>query len=267
MVNRMIPDSTAVYCEPFLGSGGIYRNLKKDSIKRLLISDIDSRIVRVWESLFAIEKYSDLMNVVKKVFSDFGDISSDKASYYAFRKWFNETHLLSGSFESGLYMYILFSSCMNDIIRFGKSGFTGTFGKGMTVMTELQFLRMKELQSRTELRCEDYKESLERVGDDGFVFLDPPYFSRPIAYSKGFSAKEYSEFLIAIKKLKCRVIYTDVLDEFNSKEMDGWNMRVIRKDMKSIAPSKHSESSGYSEVMFFNFEYREKHDFTKFLRR
>jgi len=266
-INMMIPNSTESYSELFLGSGGIYRNLNKENIKEYILNDLDSNIFKIWCSFFELKVYSELLYYRDKIYKDFGNIKKSKESFYKFRTWYNENSWKKDTIESGIYLYFLFNSCMNGMARFGPNGFNQSFGgtNRFALTTKENFNNFKEKQKFTKLYNKNYKELIQdSVKDNNVLFLDPPYYSQEISYTYGFNLNKHLEFLEIIKSLKCKVIYTDILNEYNSSYLKDWNIINIRK-IQSIAPIRKTNTEN-KEVIFYNFEYQERNNFKQFFK-
>jgi site-specific DNA-adenine methylase len=86
--------------------------------------------------------------------------------------------------------------------RYGKAGFRGEIGGGVSRATFERYLKLAgEIMMRTEPRITwvDYREVLKECGPDDVIFLDPPYVNyarKTGAYSETLNHKEMVEILL-----------------------------------------------------------------------
>jgi len=266
IVNKLISRlDLDIYIEPFLGSGDIFLNLNKD-FKFYTLNDISFDLMNIWNTFKEID-YELYKKEIMFIRNKFGDIGKDKEAYYTFRDFFNEKfYKICGKEYNrrGIYLHILISSCINHLVRFGPKGFSQSYGKRWNILSELDFKNFKRvLEDETFTKqfffC-NYNwihiPNLYNYLNQGNVlfFMDPPYYNSQIqTYGKNnFNRNDLIKFLKLISNAKSRIIYTDILNEYNKEYLKNWNRISIQKNMKNVGPNK-IKRSGKEEYLFYNF--------------
>lgn len=236
-------ESRPVYIESFLGSGAIFCNLEKE-FEEYRLNDKNEDIITVWEFIKKYN-YGDLMNIFKEVKEKFGDIKTNKESYYNFRNYYNSNYWRTDKPEKGGYLYFIINSTINSLARFGPNGFNNSYGNRLYILSENEFNIINSRLQRSILTSIDYTELNY---DDSIAFLDPPYFERKSSYKENFSESKLVEFLTFLEKIDLYV-YTDMLSETH-KEISN-KINVIRQ-MKSTRPGKTAGQITGSEIYITN---------------
>lgn len=244
-INSIIDKSNSkYYYEPFLGSGAVFLNLNK-KFEHHFISDINPHLIRIWKSINELN-YTDVMEIYNSVINDFGDIGKNKEAYYNFRNWFNENKFKSDSVEEGIYLMILYNSCINSFARYGPTGFNQSFGNrnytGLYKSETHEAIKNK-LKNTTIVNTDFYKLN---INSDSILFLDPPYIERPSSYST-LSNNDFNKLMEFIKQTNNEICYTDIEHEF----LPDLNKIILRDEMKSTSPNRKTNNTGNTEVMFY----------------
>ena len=240
LINLYMNTSATTYVEPFVGSGAILFNLNRE-FDEYVVNDLDRNIIRIYKTFNEID-YSLYMNNVNYIFSEFGDISKNKESFYNFRNWFNEHHWKTNTIEEGIYLHMLANSVINSFLRFGPNGMNSCFGLRFYELSEQSFNHVQSILKKTTILNCDYKEVF-RLYPEAFYFLDPPYFSKDSAYT-GFSETEFKTFLTEIQNKD--FLYTDILNEHNNNITN----KLFIREMSSTAPLTNKFKNGNMEYLF-----------------
>ena len=193
-------------------------------------------------------------NLKEEAFKNFGDIRENKESYYLFRNWFNENYFDKGKDlqSEGFYFHFLMNSCINSLVRIGPNGFNQSFGNRFFFMDEKEFNKIKErLNKNVILTSMDYHRILDEFDSEkAVIFLDPPYFARnEVGYQKTYQEDDLKKFIEHIKRLKGKVIYTDIKCQLHDEL--GWHAENT-KMLSNISPLRRNETEN-QEVFFSNF--------------
>lgn len=234
-INLSISDT---YIEPFVGGGSIFFNLERE-FKRYIINDFSENVIKMYTSFkySTYKMYNDCLLQTK----EFGDIKSSKESYYKFRAWFNENVYKSNTYEEGFYIHVLANACINSFLRFSKSGMNQGFGNRMYIIQERDFEFIKSKLSKAEILCTDYLD----IHEDGFYFLDPPYFDAPSSYENNFKGSDIQKFHDYLEGKE--FVYTDILNDYNKHlEYD------IIREMRSTAPGTNKALNNNIECIFYS---------------
>lgn len=242
--------SDLIYVEPYAGSASVFFNLVSD-FKTYIISDIDRNVIRIHRSLQEAQ-YSKYLSIIESVKSEFGDIRESKDAYYSFREWFNQNHWQKETTEEGLYLQLLFGSCINSMARFGKNGFNQGFGNRLYLLSEEEYGLIHKRLQRAQLYCLDFETLKATVlskfsETDLFLFLDPPYISRATSY-RTLEADEHQAFLKYLNETKSKWIYTDIYENQIPHKYF-----ILRNEMSNTSPLSKKEKLSNTEVAFYNF--------------
>ena len=251
------PLNKKVYVEPFFGSGAIFFNLDL-TYDRYVINDVNPHVINAVKS-FRDGTYAQYIQIQKDVFEKFGDIKTNKESYYNFRNWFNAEYFGKSKdlITEGFMFHFLMNSCINSLVRIGPNGFNQSYGNRFFLVDEVTFNELnRRLNLNVEIISKDYHEVIkENDSPDTLFFLDPPYFMRSeVGYQKTYSKEDdLIKFIDLIKPLQGSVVYTDIA--CSTHDALGWNL-YNTKLLSNISPLRRAESES-QEVFFSNFALEE----------
>lgn len=199
---KYIPKNYNKYYEPFIGGGSILYNINPNIG---IVSDICPELIELWkcikkEPLLIIEEYQKRWNDLQKRGQDV---------YYEVRNNFNKTRNIHD------FLFIT-RTCVNGLIRFNKKGnLNNSFhhnrcGINPKIFEKIVFDWSKKIIN-VEFKCDDYKNIINEITDNDFVFLDPPYFNT--ANSTYYDHINKEEFIIFLENLnKKNIKYALTLD-------------------------------------------------------
>lgn len=247
LINSYIDRSIKkIYCEPFIGSGAILFNLNK-KFEHYYINDIDRNIYLMYKT-FQVITYDEYEYHLQLISIQFGDISSNKDSYYNFRNWFNENHWRKNSLSEGIYIHILTNSCINSFLRFGPNGMNQSYGARSYRLDKFQFKHIQDILKKSTITNTSYADLLHL---DATFYYDPPYYSQDSSYV-GFTETDLFIFIDSIQNTE--FIYTDILNDINSNLI--CNKEFIR-EMISTSPNSPGKLTKNFEYIFSNIEKQE----------
>ena len=202
------------YIEPMTGSGGFFF---KYAPKNAYLSDINQNLITTYNMI----KY-DVYDVIAHL-EQYKDLYNNEEYFYEQRKLFNQlaTKERGELFHfneieiASLFIY-LNKTCFNGLYRENSSGeFNVPIGKDskgklFTVnYNKDNLLAVSEILQSVEIGCHGYEDSISKVKEGDFVYLDPPYIPLDhlsfTKYSKDdFGKKEHEQL-------------SDFCDSINSK--------------------------------------------------
>jgi DNA adenine methylase len=254
-INNLISecDNCNIYIEPFVGSGAVLFNLERNfDIK--IINDINADLLKIYNSFIngTFEELENFYNENQKIYGNWG---KDKEVYYKFRNNMNVKYFGTNSIYEGFFYYIISRSCINSMVRWGKNGFNQGYGnRGFNLnINKINFNKIKNILLLTDifnLHFEDFFNELDLFENkDVLWFIDPPYSESTSPINIGTMTKLFNKekFLEIIKRIKGRVIYTDLMHT----DLD-WKFIKLR-DLISISPSKKAGEVVKEEVVFYNW--------------
>ena len=193
-------DGKGRWIEPFLGSGVVLFNVQP---KRALVNDINPHIIRLYQMLYdgdllPEEVRAYLLSEGKKL-SSYGE-----EYYYLVRERFNKT-------GDPLDFIFLNRACFNGLIRFNNKGeFNVPFCRNTNrfrqayvskIVNQISQIQQIMQDKEWEFRVGDWKECVENVEADDFVYLDPPYAGRHTDYYQKWTENDTVELYKIIRQL------------------------------------------------------------------
>ncbi len=186
------------YAEPFIGGGAVlFDILSKYELEAVYISDINAELINAYRIIR--DNIDELVEMLIVMQGEFVPMTTENrtAYYLAKRERFNDLKVNGNeniNIEKAALMIFLNKTCFNGLFRVNKKGLfnvpMGAYKKPM-ICDEENLRAVSEKLQNVTIVCGDYRESADFIGDDTFVYLDPPY--RPITDTASFTA--YTENL------------------------------------------------------------------------
>lgn len=234
------------YHEPFIGGGAILFHLKPANA---FISDANKDLI---EAYIAIKENPEaVIEFIKK-------FSKDKDSYYLIRAQTFENNF----YRAAQFIYLNQMS-FNGIYRVNANGgYNVPYGNREKYEFDFKniLLVSEFLQNITIQHC-DFQESLNNVGENDLVFLDPPYtiahnLNGFIQYNqKIFSLDDQYRLTGAIDRIKeigANYILTNAAHSKVKEIFDKENDTILEISRASVVGGKNSSRGQYSEYLFTN---------------
>jgi DNA adenine methylase len=202
ILNNISWNGKGRWIEPFLGSGVVLFNVQPE---RALVNDINPHIIRLYQMIYDGSLSSEEVRVYlsaegKKL------LSNGEEYYYLVRERFNQT-------GNPLDFIFLNRSCFNGVMRFNSKGEFNVpfcrkpdrFRQAYVTKIVNQISRIQKIMRGKdwEFRVGDWRECLENVTADDFVYLDPPYLGRHTDYYQQWSENDAAELARLAQNLPC----------------------------------------------------------------
>ena len=178
------PKEYNCYFEPFLGGGALYFALKP---AKAFLSDINPELINAFQCVR--DKLDQLILSLSKH-------RYDKEHFYAIRSLdrksdFNEI----SSIEKASRLIFLNKTCYNGLYRLSKKGyFNAPFGryKNPKILDTENLLACSRVLKNSELWIANYRNIIDKIKKNDFVYLDPPYV--PISKTSNFTSYTKESF-------------------------------------------------------------------------
>ena len=186
--------SITKYAEPFVGGGAVlFDILSTYHLEKIFISDVNAELINTYciirDDCDAL--ISSLCEMKKKYIPKSNE--ERKELFYEYRTRFNDLKK-SGEDRIELAAHFIFlnKTCFNGLYRVNRKGeFNVPIGsyKNPAILDEENLRNISHLLKDVEIVCGDYRESLDFIDEQTFVYIDPPY--RPLSVTSSFT--EYAE--------------------------------------------------------------------------
>ena len=222
----IIPRNMENYHELFLGGGSVLfavLSLKKQNeinIKdKIYAYDVNYALIQVYNDI----KYNKdrLYSYINKYINEYNSIKGDvinrcpdtieeaktskESYYYWLRKRYNT--LDKNTIERSALFMIINKTCFRGIYREGPNGYNVPYGhykRTPTIITKSELDTISELIQEVEFIHSDFTDSIKRISDGDFVYLDPPYAPETsksfVGYvAGGFNLEQHESLFTSIK--------------------------------------------------------------------
>ena len=211
------------YVEPFMGSASLFFAVAP---RKALLGDMNNGLV---ETFITVRDHPEALHEALI------QIPLGKESYYKLRGMAIEG---MSQFERAARFIFLNRFCFNGLYRTNKRGeFNVPFSPSRTghLPTKADLLVVSQALGCADIRCADFEEVLDDVGEGEFVYLDPPYAvsNRRIFHEYGprcFGTSDLKRLSSALDRLDKRGATFVVSYAFCEEARDAfkkWNMQKV----------------------------------------
>lgn len=261
------------YIEPFVGGGAVlFDVLQRFDIERAVIIDLNKELINCYRCIK--ENVDEIMKQLEQVKSRFLSLSLDyRAKFYLeIRKRYNEIKLNGNyDFEKAVDFIFLNKTCFNGLYRVNSKGeFNVPFGKHKNpcIYDRDNLILISKLLQKVEILYGDYKQCLEYIGDDSFLYFDPPY--RPLTTSASFvgysqngfnddDQRQLANLIKGLDKQGCKVMLSnsdpknaDPTDNFFDDLYNGFD--IVRIKARRMINCQADKRGDITEIVVRNYE-------------
>ena len=255
-ITPLLPSKITSYCEPFLGGGAVLFSIQPS---KAIVNDLNSDLINVYEVIrddveeliIALTQHE---NTPEHFYAVRG-LDRDKNSYRLMPKVHTAARLL-----------YLNKTCYNGLFRVNAAGeFNTPFGyyKHPNIVNEHVLRAVSEYLNTSNITffSEDFAETLKRVTNGCFVYLDPPYdpvsdTARFTGYSKGgFDKNEQirlKQCCDALNASGIKFLLSNSATEFIKELYHEYSISVVKA--KRVINSNASKRGAIEEVLIRNYE-------------
>lgn len=262
------------YCEPFIGSGAVlFDILSNYEFKEILINDINKELTNTYLQIKT--NLESLLYELETIQNIFWNMDSDKRKiyYYEKRDQFNSLKINDSekiNIDKASIFIFLNKTCFNGLFRVNKNGLfnvpMGSYKKPI-IYDEKNLLKISEALQNITIQTGDYKNCLDFIDKNTFVYIDPPY--RPISKTSNFTS--YSEnkfndndqfalgqFVNNINNKNAKFIFSNSDPKNNNKEDNFFDDLYSEYHIERISAKRmincNSQSRGIiSELLIYNY--------------
>ena len=228
-ITARIPKEMNNYHELFLGGGSVLfavLSLQKQSVitikEKIYAYDINRDLINVYKHIqsdkdelykilsFYINEYDSIKGtIINRTPKNIEEAKTSKESYYYWiRNRYN--NIDKGTVEcSALFMFIN-KTCFRGMYREGPNGYNVPYGhykKTPAILSQAELNYISKLIENVKFVHCGFIDSIKRVSEGDFVYLDPPYAPENsksfVGYvADGFTLETHQKLFSEIKKVK-----------------------------------------------------------------
>ncbi len=235
-ISNYFPENINDYYEPFAGGASVAMNINVKGKKN--INDIEDSVINLHKRLFELSKNEKLDEYFLNMAKDKGLITFQERDIIesSIKSQYPKTYFAKMNSESFLnirkefnktkdydLLYLLIIYGFNRMIRFNKNR-EFNVPPGNLIINENVINNLKDYQKFTKEDVKftnlDYISALEKVKEEDFVYLDPPYLITNNKYNSGWEEKDEIKFWDFIDDLNERNIKFAIsnVSDYNGKE-------------------------------------------------
>lgn len=270
-IMNLFPKEINNYHEPFLGGGSVLLALlslqQTNAIHisgTIYANDINPTLIGLYKNIQSqpnafIEEVKLLsnefakcekINVNRRPSSIEEALTSPESYYYWIRSQFNKITDKTSLQASAMFLF-LNKTCFRGIYREGPNGFNVPYGnyKSPTVLDESYILAISTLIKNVVFTHCSFSESLKKVINTDFVYLDPPYAPETnksfVSYTmNGFNLEQHNELFTLCHQLPTHFLMSnsDVTLVKETFTIPKYKIQVIscRRAINSKEPSSRT---------------------------
>ena len=225
----------------------LFEILANYDLDEIMISDINQELVNSF--IVVRDNVEELISLLDAMQEEFIPLSTEerKEYYYSKRELFNQLKQdKSSSMSIALAALFIFlnKTCFNGLYRVNsKGGFNvpmGAYKNPLICDAENLQLISQKLQN-VKIVCGDYRESIDFIDENTFVYFDPPY--RPLNATSAFTS--YNE-----------VIFTDCNQEELAEYIHMLNERKAKILLSNSDPKNHDEEDNFFDDLYANYNIK-----------
>lgn len=252
----LLPKKITSYCEPFVGGGALFFKLQP---KTAYINDINEELIQL---------YVVIKNDVESLISTLQEFKNESEYFYSVRDWDrNKTKYTDlTDIQKAARIIYLNKTCYNGLFRVNNAGeFNSPFGNyrnpNIVNAPTLRAVSTYFNSASISFSSGDYANVLEKLPQNTFVYLDPPY--DPVSgtanftgYSKGgFGRDDQLRLREACDVLDAKGIkfmLSNSATDFIKEQYAAYHISVVQA--KRAINSDAAKRGDVDEVVIRNYE-------------
>lgn len=252
----LIPKGYRTYCEPFLGGGALFFKLQPQVA---FVNDVNVDLMNVYEVI-----RDDVVGLIRILETH----ENTSAHFYEVRDWDRdkERYVKLSKVERAARTIYLNKTCFNGLFRVNNAGeFNSPFGNyrnpNIVNAPVLKALNTYFNSTNITFSSGDYKEVLDKLPSNSFVYFDPPYdpvsnTSNFTGYTKGGFNRDKQvrlrECCDDLNRRGIKFMLSNSATDFIKEQYSSYNITVVKakRNVNSIA----SKRGDVEEVVVRNYE-------------
>ena len=217
-IEPLFPEDINLFVDLFTGGGNIAVNVKANKI---VANDCEENIIGIYKTFQGYDNVDELIGQIEEIIKTYGLTIDDTEAYNKFRKDYNclktsqDNYSPLSSYNINILLYVLICYSFNHQYRFNSKGeFNMPFGKERSQWNEnmknnlIKFHRRIKENDIVFLNKDFRQLKVDKLGNDDFVYCDPPYLITCATYNEKDGWNQ-----------KCEEDLLKLLDELDTKKI------------------------------------------------
>lgn len=217
-IEPLFPEDINLFVDLFTGGGNIAVNVKANKI---VANDCEENIIGIYKTFQGYDNVDELIGQIEEIIKTYGLTIDDTEAYNKFRKDYNCLKTSQGnysplsSYNINILLYVLICYSFNHQYRFNSKGeFNMPFGKERSQWNENMKNNLIKFHQRIKendivFLNKDFRQlKVDKLGNDDFVYCDPPYLITCATYNEKDGWNQ-----------KCEEDLLKLLDELDTKKI------------------------------------------------
>ena len=193
-IEPLFPEDINLFVDLFTGGGNIAVNVKANKI---VANDCEENIIGIYKTFQGYDNVDELIGQMEEIIKTYGLTIDDTEAYNKFRKDYNCLRTSQGdysplsSYNINILLYVLICYSFNHQYRFNSKGeFNMPFGKERSQWNENMKNNLIKFHQRIKEKDivflnKDFRQlKVDKLGNDDFVYCDPPYLITCATYNE-----------------------------------------------------------------------------------
>lgn len=193
-IEPLFPEDINLFVDLFTGGGNIAVNVKANKI---VANDCEENIIGIYKTFQGYDNVDELIGQIEEIIKTYGLTIDDTEAYNKFRKDYNCLKTSQGnysplsSYNINILLYVLICYSFNHQYRFNSKGeFNMPFGKERSQWNENMKNNLIQFHQRIKEKDivflnKDFRQlKVDKLGNDDFVYCDPPYLITCATYNE-----------------------------------------------------------------------------------
>ena len=193
-IEPLFPEDINLFVDLFTGGGNTAVNVKANKI---VANDSEENIIGIYKTFQGYDNVDELIGQIEEIIKSYGLTIDDTEAYNKFRKDYNCLRTSQGdysplsSYNINILLYVLICYSFNHQYRFNSKGeFNMPFGKERSQWNENMKNNLIKFHQRIKEKDivflnKDFRQlKVDKLGNDDFVYCDPPYLITCATYNE-----------------------------------------------------------------------------------
>ena len=194
-IEPLFPEDINLFVDLFTGGGNIAVNVKANKI---VANDCEENIIGIYQTFQKYNNVDELIGQIEEIIKTYGLTIDNMEAYNKFRNDYNSLKTSQGnyppplsSYNINILLYVLICYSFNHQYRFNSKGeFNMPFGKERSQWNEnmknnlINFHRQIKEKDIVFLNKDFRQLKTNKLGNDDFVYCDPPYLITCATYNE-----------------------------------------------------------------------------------